>query len=85
MSKVLADQRRPNCIFYSECLDRTARTDGGFSCIACERYEPETEWYPPAHEFFGCLALARAVMVDHAYDEQQPQRLIWEVQEAITG
>jgi hypothetical protein len=83
LSRVLADQRRTDCIFYSECLDRAARVDGGLSCGKCPGYEIESDI--PLHDVIGLLALCRVIAVEATYDHQRPQSLVQEIRQAMTG
>ena len=85
MTRILANRRKPDCTRYPLCLDAAARTDQPLFCEGCEWYEQEKEWYPPAFELFGCLALCRAICVEASYDEQQPQRLIAEIQDGLAN
>jgi hypothetical protein len=83
VSRVLADQRRPDCIHYLSCLDRAARVDGAPSCGKCSGYEIESDI--PLQDVIGLLALCRVIAVEATYDHQRPQSLVQEIREAMTG
>jgi len=39
-----ADKRKPDCQFYSECLNQYALLNKTFSCGGCERYQEDKEY-----------------------------------------